>query len=354
MSNAIPVGDWLNVLENEYLSTFIREGGASVKFAVPPEELKPRLSEDMKARCRDLDYVFVKINAEDMRAHMPQDFFFSLAKQIDWRLLARKMVLRMAADMGFRVEGIAPAAAGDLFESIAEASGVEASFARMELRPELYKIPQNPQMARDFRIAMTHLCLDGGQQNHPIVDWLTGVNTRLSNVRMYQIHTPINRNTARHFIESAFYWVHHVGYSGTVIFLDNSRVTLARRPKPSDGKRYYTRAMTMEHYEMLREFIDGLDKLVGALLVVVSNQDFLNESADRGSRGYGIYQALRTRIMDDVRDRNLVNPVASLVRLSEQWTDNEEEPGSYSLASCDSDEPMSENWHEEGMETLPW
>ena len=332
MSNAIPIGDWLNILEDEYLSTFIKNGGASVKFAVPPDELKSALYRDMKERCRNLDYIFVNINAEDMRAHMPQDFFFSLAKQIDWRLLARKMVLRMAADMGFRIEGIAPADAGDLFNSIADASGVEASFARMELRPELYKIPQNPQMARDFRAAMTHLCLnggdlgaDGGHQNHPIVDWLTGENTRLSNVRMYQIHTPINRNTARYFIESAFYWIHHVGYSGTVILLDNSRVTLSRRPKSPDGKRYYTRAMTMEHYEMLREFIDGLDKLVGALLVVVSNQDFLDESADRRSRGYGIYQALRTRIMDDVRDRNLVNPVASLVRLSESYREEEME-----------------------------
>ena len=336
MSNAIPIGDWLNLLEDEYLSTFIKNGGASVKFAVPPEELKPALCQDMKEHCRNLGYVFVDINAEDMRAHMPQDVFFSLAKQIDWRLLARKMALRIAMDAGYRVDGISPTDEGDLFDSIAKASGVEAQFARMELRPELSKITKNPHMARDFRAAMTHLCLssgdlgtDGGRQNHPIVDWLTGENTRLSNVRLYQIHTPINRNTARYFIESAFYWIHHVGYSGTVILLDNSRVTLPRRPKPSDGKQFYTRAMTMEHYEVLREFIDGLDKLVGALLVVVSNQDFLDESADRRSRGYGIYQALRTRIMDDVRDRNLVNPVASLVRLSESR-------------------------HEEEMETLPW
>ena len=342
MSNAIPIGDWLNVLEDEYLSTFIREGGASVKFAVPPEELKPALYEGMSDLCRNHGYVLVEISAEDMRAHMPQDFFFSLAKQIDWGLLARKKLLGVAADRGFRVEGIAAAEPGDLFDSIADANDIQSRDILMELRPELYQILRNPSMARDFRVAMSHLCLsgggmarDGGEGNHPIVDWLTGENTRLGNVRQYQIHTPINRNTARYFIESAFYWAHHVGYSGTVVLLDNSRVTLTRRPKPPDGKRYYTRAMTMEHYEMLREFIDGLDKLVGALLVVVSNQDFLDESADRRSRGYGIYQALRTRIMDDVRDRNLVNPVASLARLSPDSVD-------------------SDGLNEEGMEDLPW
>ena len=29
-----------------------------------------------------------------------------------------------------------------------------------------------------------------------------------------------------------------------------------------------------------------------------------------------MYQALMTRVMDDVRDKDLVNPIASLVRLS--------------------------------------
>ena len=105
-----------------------------------------------------------------------------------------------------------------------------------------------------------------------------------------------------------------MGHAGTVILFDNSRVTVARNPK--DGLRYYTRAMAMEHYELLREFIDGVDRLAGALLVVVTNRDFLDDSGHRRSRGYGINQALRTRVMDDVRDRNRVNPIASLVRLS--------------------------------------
>ena len=69
-------------------------------------------------------------------------------------------------------------------------------------------------------------------------------------MRDFSIYTGINRATARYFIESALYWIRHVGYAGTVILFDNSRVTVARNPK--DGLRYYTRAMAMEHYELLR------------------------------------------------------------------------------------------------------
>ena len=103
----------------------------------------------------------------------------------------------------------------------------------------------------------------------------------------------------------------YAGYSGTLILLDNTRVTLPRNPK--DGTRYYTRAMTIEHYELLREFIDDVDRLPGTLLVALTDYTFVDEQS---MRGWGIYPALRTRVMDDVRDRNIANPVAALVRLS--------------------------------------
>ena len=331
MPNTIPIGDWLRVLDAEYLSTFISDGGASVKFAVTPDELKVDLYEAVKSRCQDSDYVFVELDAGDMRAHMPQDFFFAMAKQINWRLLARRMVLRLASDAGYLVGGIDAGGAGEVFDGIANANGVEPQFVRMELRPLLEdSVPKNPRMARDFRTAMTQLCLNSGdlttvdeRGRHPLVEWLTGANTRLGNVRPYYIYTAINRNTARYFIESALYWIHYVGCAGTVILLDNSRVTLARNPK--DGRRYYTRPMAMDHYELLREFIDDVDRLSGMLLVVVANSDFLDDGVGRGTRGYGIYQALRTRVMDDVRDRTMVNPVASLVRLSDELSKEEED-----------------------------
>ena len=71
--------------------------------------------------------------------------------------------------------------------------------------------------------------------------------------------------------------------------------------------------MAMDHYEVLREFVDATDQLTGALMIVVTDNEFLDET---GPKGYHIYQALMTRIMDDVHDKNQVNPMASLVRLS--------------------------------------
>lgn len=320
MPNAIPLAVWMDTLETEYLASFVPQGGASVKFAVTPEELKPELSRLMRERCMQEGYTLINLNADEMRAHMPQDIFFYLSRQIDWRLLARRVILRLASERGYRVDGIDAADTGNIFEAVASANGLEASFVLSLIRPEIQGyVFRNPNMAKDFRVAMTHFCdqeKPGGPESagQPLLDWLTGNNTRVSSVRPFGIYTGINRTTARYFIESTLYWISFAGYTGTVILFDNSRVTLARNPR--DGLRYYSRAMAVDHYELLREFVDGVDKLANTLLVVVASPDFLDPDDSTRSRGYGIYSALRTRVMDDVRDRNLANPIASLVRLA--------------------------------------
>ncbi len=347
MPNTIPYQDWLQVIIDEYLSTFVKEGGGSIKFTVTPDDVKPGLRHAVKKRCEELNYLFVSLDAAKartirrtssagsrpvvpetakpdptrIRAHMPQDFFFGLAGQVDWRSMARRFLLQRAGEKDFQVEGIDPCSSDNVFAAIAEANGIERKFVLTELRPEIEReIAKNVTLARDFRVAISQLCwlentyTAGKYDGQPILDWLTGANTRISPVRPFSIFTPINRTTARYFIESTLQWIRLVGYSGTVIFLDNSRVTLAWDPK--DGLWHYTRAMAVDHYELLRELIDDVERLAGTMLVVATNSGFVEESSSRRSKGYGIYPALRTRIMNDVRDRNLVNPVASLVRLS--------------------------------------
>ncbi len=316
MAGTIMIDDWVDVIDREYLSSLIAEGGAAVKFAITGEDRRPALAAVLHERCGEGGHVLVKVDAATCRVHMPQDIFFAVASQLDWPLLARRVTLGFLREMGFRVDGIDPERVRDVVGDVAEQSGLEVSDVLMELRPVLYdRVLRNPDMLRAFRVAMNHLCVmtrDRGEDDgQPLIDWLTGANTRIGNVRHFEVHTPINRTTARYFIESALYWIRFAGHTGTVILLENARVLLARNPR--DGLRYYTKAMTVDHYEVLREFIDNADRLHGALVVVATDETFLDENAPKG---WGIYNALRTRVMDDVRDRHVVNPVAALVRLS--------------------------------------
>ena len=321
MTNVLALQDWLAVVKKDYLDGFISDGGSSLKFAVPMREDQSSL---LKTRftmvAGELGYLVATVDAGKTRVHMLQDVFFCIAEQMDWRELSRRVVLRLAQEAGYRIELMDVQADTPVLEAIGNASGVDESLIRLELRGPLFRaITQNAGMSRDFRMAMTHLCLtemSGAGQNQeavPLIEWLTGVNRRVSNVRRYSIYNSIARTNARHFLESLFFWVRFVGYSGTGVILDNSRVTL--RQNPRDGLRFYSRSAVMDHYELLRELIDGTDRLAGVLMVVLSNEEFLNDEM-RG-KGFSIYQALRSRIADEVRSRTQANPMATLVRLTD-------------------------------------
>ena len=319
MDSAISVDEWVRFLGREYLESFIRNGGASVKFAVTPEELKDDLALALADQSQNFGYRFVEFNAATARAHMPQDIFFAISRQINWRLMARRVIIELAKKQDFAVTDVDPSVAGNIYADIGAVNGLDDAAVLQPLRVIIQdEIFKNRKMARDFRVAMSHLCLvencgldDASYIGQPLIDWLTGANMRIGNVRHFSVRTPINRTTARHFMESAFHWIRYAGYAGVLLLLDSARVTLARRPQ--DGSRYYTKAMVIDHYELLRELIDNTDRFSGTLVVVATDVDFLDQ--DSRSRGFGAYQALMTRVMDDVRDRNLTNPMASLVRL---------------------------------------
>lgn len=321
MSNALQIQEWLDVIRDEYLQRFVRDGGSSIKFAVPVrEDLGALFEKELKRMASSLDYKVVSVDSGETRVHMLQEIFFQIASQIEWRLLARRMVLRLCKDLPYDTSAIDPGSETPILEAIGAANAVEESQIALDLRRKLPQaVTQNRNMSSDFRLAMTHLCLTemggAGQilEAIPITDWLTGRSRRISNVRAYSIFNSIVRTNARHFLESLLYWVRFAGYPGTVIVLNDSRVTLRRNPR--DERRFYSRSAVMDHYELLRELIDGTDRLEGLFMVVLANEDFLDD--DPRGKGFSIYQALLGRIADEVRDRSQANPMSTLVRLAD-------------------------------------
>ena len=321
MTGNLALQDWLHFIRNEYLDGFIDDGGSALKFAVPvKEDLAPLLKDHFARDARDLGYLLVEVDAGVTRVHMLQEIFFRIAEQIDWRLLARLVVLKLCEDLPYDTRGVDPSGDSPILEEISAANDVPESQVALDLRRRLpAAVTQNRGMSRDFRLAMTQLCITemgGTAQNHeavPLLEWLTGVNRRVSSVRHYLIYNGILRTNARHFLESLLYWVRFVGYSGTAVILDTRRVTLRRNP--GDSLRFYSRSAVMDHYELLRELIDGADRLDGLMMVVLASEDFLDD--DIRGKGFSIYQALRSRIADEVRSRTQANPLATLVRLSD-------------------------------------
>jgi len=318
MTPSIQTREWLQFMQREYLGSFVKDGGSAVKFAVPLQEgVRPVLADGIARYAEANGYLVAPVSADVTKAHMLEHIFFRIAAQVPWQALCRRVIEKLAVEQGYA----APADGdGPLYVRIADKNRIEANVVRMDLRRRLGKqVFKDTKLAKDFRVAMMHLCEaelsggdDGVKTTQDLVDWLTGRNKAIAVVKPYQIFSRITRTNARYLLESLLRWVRFAGCSGTLVVLDIARLTLARNPR--DEKLYYTRAAVLDAYEVLRQFIDGTDRLEGCFIVVVPDTAFLDE--DVLSRGFAAYLALRNRVTDEIRDRRLVNPLASLVRLT--------------------------------------
>lgn len=315
--------DWLRFTQTEYLSDFISAGGSSIKFAVPmDEQAHAVLAKGLIDAADNSKFLIAELDALETRIHMVDQVFFRLSEQIAWDRLAERVLADLARELGYVVPDIV---GNKMFESLADENGLDGNMVLMELKRKVSeRVFQHRKLAKDFRVAMSQICiarLGGGDEGvttiQVITDWLTGRNKSVTAVKPYQIFNRINRNNARHLLESMLRWLGICGHPGLLITLDARRLTLAKNPK--DGKVFYTKPAVLDAYEVLRQFIDATDRLKGCLIVVIPAVEFLD--VDPSGRGLGVYEALKFRIFDEIRDRNYVNPMASLVRLSSTATE---------------------------------
>ena len=326
MTVAMNPEQWLGFISREYLASFVREGGSAAKFCVARDESDRRAVQDgMRRHAAELGFVLAEIDAARTRVHLVDQIFFQVAAQLDWDTLA----CRMLADLLRREQLIAPAPQSRPFVlEAARLNETDAKALSITLRKRLTELVfKRSDLARDFRVAMYSLCdqllaeTTGIDATGPIRDWLTGGNRNISAVKPYGIYNRVTRNNARHLLESLFKWVRICGYPGTIILADISRLTIAHNPR--DGLHYYTAAQLLDAYEVLRQFVDALDRMEGAFFLVMADYPFLDQ--DPLARGIERYEALKFRIYDEVR-AGRPNPMASLVRLCFDprcWTDGQ-------------------------------
>ncbi len=316
MTVAISRDHWLEFIRSEYLDSYIAEGGAAIKVAIDLGGNDLDLAETIAGHAADAGYLTAVVDATVVRAHMIDQVFFAVADQVPWQESVDRVVTRLAKADGLSVAD----GEGPLFQRIAVATDLDPQFVQMDLRRKIgTQIFKNRSLVKDFRVAVTQLAtaaLSGGQEAETtfgtITEWLTGRNRAVTAVKPYQIFSRISRTNARHMFESTLSWITLAEWRGFVLVLDIRRVTIARNPK--DGGLYYSKAAVLDAYEVLRQFIDGTDRLVNCLIVVVADAEFLDD--DPNGRGIGAYGALKFRVYDEVRDRTLVNPMAALVRLT--------------------------------------
>ncbi len=302
---AMPIDEWTSLIRSEYLSDFIKKGGAAVKFAVPLENhLQQELVNKLHSIAIKENYHYAYLKADITRIHKFNELFYAIAKQIDWDDLACNFLKTFVPEKYLYPENRSDPNIHDLYIP--------------KLRNQLSQ--KNYTMTLEFRRAMFRLCLaqldpefNPAGEIEAIKLWFYGQLPRITALKEASIFQQIRMYNARDMLTSLSYWLHIAGQSGLVLIIDISRYFEAWKARNSDGTFYFRLPAVFNVYEVLRQFIDGTDVLHNCLIVVVAPPSFLDEDNERGIH---LYEALRLRIWDDVNDRKKPNPLSSLIRLS--------------------------------------
>lgn len=307
---------YIDFFEREYLNSYIRGGGATVKFCTLSDNAGSAVDDISRSAIKN-GFQVVLVDAAEVKAHMIEQVFFAIARQIDWRTLAVRTARLAAAEAGYPVpndsENLSVAA-------LAFHYATDEKELKRDINQQLQRqIFSGYSMVQEFRIAMLRLCqyeLETGQVSDSELDsinaWLKGTLRQVSLLKSVRIFRKIARHNARQMLFSLSHWLVLNGYSGLMVILDIRPFSKVRRnTDENSAELIYSRIAVIDAYESLRQLVDNTDEASNLAFVVLTAPEFLTDP----SRGAAAYQALRLRIFDEVRDRRLDNPYSALVRL---------------------------------------
>jgi P-loop Domain of unknown function (DUF2791) len=305
--------DWLSVIDREYLSGFLRDGGAVAKFVIGDEAAQEEIESKCAVLARRHGLLHAHLSAGETKLHMAQELFFALIRVLPWDGLLQRYLEDLFArhEHPWPRPGTAMGTA-DLADAFGIAPGIMTRHRDQWLSRDLW---DDPRLARDFRAAMIALCLsrldsrgDGAMANTPVHRWLRGEKPPLSTLREFDITAQINRTNARAMLISLCHFLRKAGAAGLLLTIDLRPAT-----RKADGGVRYSPSAVMDLYEVLRELIDDLEHLPGLLIMGLADQGLI--AGDR-RRTLDTYKALEMRIWPDVRPGDRQNPLAPLVMVS--------------------------------------
>jgi hypothetical protein len=315
MTEPLRVDDYVEFLGKEYLLDYIRTGGAAVKFCVGPPGALATFRASLRSTAEDNNYHHAGIDAADTKMSMTDQVLFALTRTLDLVDVARTLTTT-----AYRAAGFPPQDGTDLgVYPIAEHYQVDPGELYRSVRRRLEQTLLGDRLLpRDLRLALLRLGqhqLGSGDvsaaETEAIESWLTGRPGRTGVLRSAGIRYRITRSSAHRLLLAVPGVVAASGHRGLIVDVRLDRLGIDR-PKTNRDGLYYTKGARLDVYEVLRRLVDATDALSHCLLVV-SVPDSLFDDPERGPF---VYHALAMRLVDDVTDRHLSNPFASVVRVA--------------------------------------
>jgi hypothetical protein len=296
----VPVSDWLEKLDGEYLSDYIRSGGSAVKVVSGAPETLSRIYDAVRAGAPKHGYFFTHLDPSRLRPdgkkpdlHRIDRFFFEATRDVDWKEWAAKEARGFLESRGIH---IAPHRALNDLEGIAADNDRDSSRLHNLYENEFAKpIIRDHRLVIEFRTALTALTMAQlipdvmtPTTEEVLLEWLAGrtMPGASAALKRIQIFGRIDRSNARHMLASFCRWLPRTGRAGLIAVLDfrtyeHKRKSVAQRRKDawerianaatldevqaikteaeSEPPVSYSQAAYMQMLQMIRRFINEID-----------------------------------------------------------------------------------------------
>lgn len=366
MADTLPslsLEDWLATVEYEYLTDYIRSGGSSVKVVSGSGATLQRAVARVHAMASEGGYYAAHLDAAQPDAagkrpdlHRIDRFFFQVTQEVDWKEWAAMQARQYLESRGIHLaEG---RELGDL-EQIALDNDRDPLDLLNQYQRELATLQiRDPRLSLEFRTAITALGRAllipdavSPTTEEVLLGWFGGLSLpgASSALKKVQIYERIHVANARPMLQSFCHWLPQTGHAGLVVTLDfrpyefkkiakgkrqaeqlqqvrdaiargasaEELAKLAEEHESAEPALNYSDAAYMQMLTLIRRFIDEIDRFERFFLVILTSPNFYKDKTldPTIKRCYFDYDALQTRIGQEVHDTRHANPAASLVQL---------------------------------------
>ena len=288
-------------LSEQYLRTYIAEGGSKIKFITGRSGSgKTHFSRVMLHEAYEQNYRTVRFSAKDIWLHDFREIYLEILKQCDIELVLEGCARQIILEMGYDPSEVGQ---GRTFMDLLSEKGEADPIARGEIRGILRKMfTRNPLLDNNFACCCS--LLTGGILGHPVLEtasrdlllrFLHGDKTvKLTQLRALGLSpSRITKFNARNLLRSLAEVVHLGGFTGLLVMIDDMEMLLNR----SGGSvMKYTKLRREDTYESIRQLIDDIDSMHYIMFLLCFDRELM----DNDSYGMKSYQALWMRIQNEV------------------------------------------------------
>ena len=289
---------YLDLIKEEYLENFIREGGSTFKMVVGHYgEGKTHFLYSIRELAWEYNYLvsYIALNVE----HTP---FHKL--ELVYQEIVKNLILPTVEDKTFRgfEKGIDVIIKKWYIDKYAVFSKSLSDKEEILEELKVYLEGLNPYESKSFRNAIKNAFLSLAQEKEEdfdlLVQWLEAENPPKSMLKNFKVFEKIDKSTAFRMIRSLTQWIRDIGYSGIVVLMDEAEST------PSISSKQ--KSVLLNNLRSLIDECSQTNFRNSMWIYAVPDENFLEGRSQ-------IYEALRQRL--DTKFDEEINPTGVKIYL---------------------------------------